>query len=611
MIPAEFGPIANHLWQSTLFAVAAALLTLALRRNSARVRYALWLAASYKFLIPFSWLVSFGHLLEWRSAPPLVPPAIATVMNVVGAPVFLMPPASVGATPQHSSLLPAAIWCIWACGFLVLTAGWARQWWQIRRMVKRGTRLDLGLAIPVVSVSSQLEPGVFGISRPVLLLPERIGKRLAPEQLRAVIAHELFHVRRRDNLAAAIHMLVEALFWFHPLVWWLDRRIVDERERSCDEQVLRMGGDPAVYVETILTVCKSYVAAPRACMSGISGADLKRRVVRIMSRDLTDKLTLARRAMLWAVGTAAVAGPLALGVMNAPLLGAQNATVDWEKAAGGKMKFEVASVKENNSPPSADTVHFNVPITTWDFPVGAPTGGLYSATNLPVAVYLGFAYKIQGYALDDLERQLQSAGFSAKRYDIEARGAGNPTRDQYRLMMQSLLADRFKLAFHWGTKQMLVMALVLDKPGKLGHQLRAHVDVPPCPDSPDVVLPQTVPSAAGGFPLDCGVIAHDRKNVATGNTRYFARNVSMASLATTLSYTSTSRDSGKPVVDETGLTGNYDFIFEFTPDNSNQPQPDAISLTGALKDDLGLKLEPATAPVEVPILDHIEEPSPN
>ena len=58
-------------------------------------------------------------------------------------------------------------------------------------------------------------------------------------QLEAVIAHELCHVRHRDNLIAAIHMFVETVFWFHPLVWWIGKRMVEERERACDEEVLR------------------------------------------------------------------------------------------------------------------------------------------------------------------------------------------------------------------------------------------------------------------------------------------------------------------------------------------------------------------------------------
>ena len=106
---------------------------------------------------------------------------------------------------------------------------------------------------------NRIEPGVFGVFRPVLLLPEGIAQRLTPDQLRAVVAHEMSHVRRRDNVANAIHMLAEALFWFHPLVWWIERRLLDEQERACDEEVLREGGDPQVYAESIMRICEFYV----------------------------------------------------------------------------------------------------------------------------------------------------------------------------------------------------------------------------------------------------------------------------------------------------------------------------------------------------------------
>src|SRR4029077_8104902 len=98
------------------------------------------------------------------------------------------------------------------------------------------------------------------------------------------LAHELCHVRHRDNLTAAIHMLVEALFWFYPPVWWLGARLIDERERACDEEVLHLGGEPQVYAEGILKVCKSYLETPMACVSGISGSDLKKRIMRIMAK---------------------------------------------------------------------------------------------------------------------------------------------------------------------------------------------------------------------------------------------------------------------------------------------------------------------------------------
>src|SRR4029077_3441034 len=136
--------------------------------------------------------------------------------------------------------------------------------------------------IDLVLSRTSLEPGIFGITRPVLVWPEGISKHLEDAHLEAILAHELWHVRRRDNLAAALHMLVEAMFWFHPLVWWLGARLVEERERACDEEVLRLGNSPETYAEGILKVCKLYVESPVLCVSGVTGANLKRRIEEIM-----------------------------------------------------------------------------------------------------------------------------------------------------------------------------------------------------------------------------------------------------------------------------------------------------------------------------------------
>ena len=118
---------------------------------------------------------------------------------------------------------------------------------------------------------------MFGVFRPVLLLPEGIFERLTPEQLQAVIAHELCHVRHRDNLIAAIHMFVETVFWFHPLVWWIGKRMVEERERACDEEVLR---DSAAEPRSLRGRDSQRLQALRGiaagCVSGVPGSDLKK-----------------------------------------------------------------------------------------------------------------------------------------------------------------------------------------------------------------------------------------------------------------------------------------------------------------------------------------------
>src|SRR5580704_15823123 len=106
MIPAILPLVANHLWQSTLFAAAAWLLTLTLRRNRAAVRYWIWLAASAKFLIPFSLLVSAGSQLGWRAAPAVAQPQFPSVMEEIGQP-FAAPAPAVRLSGEHPA--PAAL----------------------------------------------------------------------------------------------------------------------------------------------------------------------------------------------------------------------------------------------------------------------------------------------------------------------------------------------------------------------------------------------------------------------------------------------------------------------------------------------------------------------
>src|SRR5207249_900085 len=131
-----------------------------------------------------------------------------------------------------------------------------------------------------------------------LLVPAGIEDHLTPPQLEAVLAHEMCHVRRRDNLTATIHMLVEAVFWFHPLVWWIGARLVDERERACDEHVLRVFEEPQTYAAGILEVCKLYVESPLACVSGVTGSHLRKRIEDIMINRVGRTLNFARKAGL-------------------------------------------------------------------------------------------------------------------------------------------------------------------------------------------------------------------------------------------------------------------------------------------------------------------------
>ncbi len=324
-----------HLWQSTLFALAAGMLTLACRQNRAKVRYWLWLSASIKFLLPFALLIGLGGRLGWgpvaqRIASPDVSIAVERLALPFAEPLPIASAAP--AVPAPVSWTRFAIPAVWLAGLVAIALIRLRLWLRIRAAVRASTPLDIPAAVEVRSAPGLLEPGVVGLLRPVLLLPEGIADRLTPSQLEAVLAHELCHVRRRDNLFASVHMLVEALFWFHPLVWWIGTRLVEERERACDEGVLTLGNEPRVYADAILSVCKLYVESPLQCVAGVTGADLKRRIEAIMTNRTGRGLDLARKLLLASAGVAAVAGPVAIGVLlgvgDAPLVHAQSAAIE-------------------------------------------------------------------------------------------------------------------------------------------------------------------------------------------------------------------------------------------------------------------------------------------
>jgi len=312
------GEIFNHLWQSTLFAILAGVLTLAFRKNRAQVRYWLWFSASLKFLIPFWLLLALGGYLGRSPAAKNIsfPAVTYTVVQVAEPFPEATPPAA--AARLHHDWIPLELFGVWVCGLAGIALLRLRDWLRIRSAERASISLDLPFPIEVRSSPALLEPGVVGFFRPVLLCPAGIKERLTPSQLQAVLAHELCHIRRRDNLTAALHMMVEAVFWFHPLVWWISARLMEERERACDEDVLESGGEPQVYAESILKTCQFCVESPLTCVSGVTGGDLKKRITHIMTRYSPVKLGFGKKLLLVAIAASAIAIPLVFGLLNAP-----------------------------------------------------------------------------------------------------------------------------------------------------------------------------------------------------------------------------------------------------------------------------------------------------
>lgn len=580
--------LANHLWQSTLFAALTALLAWTLRNHRARVRHALWLAASIKFLAPLSVLMALGGAIEWRTVP-VAGQSAALAVDAVTRP-FAVAAAAVPTRAPAANPLPAILWCLWGCGFAGITVSWLVRWRRLRAAVRGGTALDLGLPIRAVCAAGAMEPGVFGVFSPVLVLPEAIFEKLTPEQLRAVIAHELCHVRHRDNLIAALHMAVETVFWFHPLVWWIGKQMVAEREAACDEEVVRLGSEPRTYAEGILNVCKLYVESPLPCASGVTGADLKRRIATIMSRRKALSLRLWHKIALAGCGLAAVAAPFLLGVLHAPAARAQAANANQPRP-----EFEVASIKPSAGGPGSF--------------IGTERNGVFNAKNMPLLGIISQAYGVQGFQIYGAPSWTRSETFDIVAKPEVSEGAG-PSKEtsaarwaNLLLRLQGLLESRCSLKVHRETKELPVLDLVVAKGGlKL------------LPSECLVFDPQNPPPnpPSGENPKFCGNLGQHRQGELSGYGNEMATFVQWLA-----------RQTNRTVIDKTGYAAKFNVKLEWTPEilaggpnaegKGENPAPGANgpSLFTALQEQMGLKLENSKGPVEVLVIDHVDRPTGN
>jgi uncharacterized protein (TIGR03435 family) len=280
------------------------------------------------------------------------------------------------------------------------------------------------------------------------------------------------------------------------------------------------------------------------------------------------------------------------------------------KAGAQRPAFEVESVKPNASNAPANSRFALGPGDAY-----AP-GGLFLATNQPLIVYLRFAYRLGQSDLLGLPAWVYD-----DRFDVEARAPGSATKDEMRLMMQGLLADRFELATHTERRTKPVFNLVLSKAGKTGPQLRPHVDDEECSSASASTTPSATlrgtrsasPTSALRLPpISCGRIGPVSAS-APNRGRLVGRGVTMARVASVLMNPFTGVE--RPVRDRTALTGTFDLSVEWTlPSDPTEPVQSGdtgSTFLEALQEQLGLKLKAANGPVDVLVIDHVEQPTPD
>ncbi len=627
----DSGPaLANHLWQSTAFLAGVWLLTLVLRRNEARVRYWLWLAASAKFLLPFSVLTELGRILSGpRHVQP--PAGVASVIEIASRPFSEIAASLVPSTPHPAGVIhpavpwvPAILAVVWLCGTATVSLLWYLRWRQVaaarRRAipVEKGRELSIlrrlegttGAPAGVALLRSQetAEPGIFGIFRPVLLWPQMLSERLEDEHVEAILAHELSHARRHDNLAAALHMIVEAVFWFHPAVWWMEIRMLEERERACDEAVIRGAARPEIYAESLLMTSRFCVESPLLCAAGVTGADLRSRVARILSGAGVQRLTARKKTLLGMAAVFALGVPFAFGLLHpaqavpaaAQATSTQNTPGPTDPAAAKVPEFAVASIKLDKSGTNMVRTMFG------------PDG--FSVTNAPLKLLIREAFDVND---DQIEGEPAWAGSS--RFDIDAKvdpadvpALKNLTFDQRKQMVRALLEDRFALKTHEETKDLPVYVLVIAKGGSKLHEAKPGDTYPNGLKGPD------------GKPGAAGMMMFNADGQLTG------QGVELSALTRILS-----QQTGHTVIDKTGLTTKYDFTLQLPARRGPIPPPpppggapaaggggpatggddgtddSGPSIFTALEEQLGLKLESQKAPLPLIVIDHIEQPSAN
>jgi uncharacterized protein (TIGR03435 family) len=620
---------ANHLWQSTLTAGLAAGLVWTLRKSEARLRHVIWMLASLKFLVPFALLEQIGtRLMTQRISEAPSNPVVTTLLQV-GQP-FAPSSAVVHERAAASTPFPWVLCLVllWAAGAAAVLFTWLVRMQRVRRMVRAAVPQHSGPEadtlrriantahirhpLPLLMSKDCMEPGVFGIFRPVLLWPEGISAHLDDAQISAIVAHEVWHVRRRDNLFALLHMFVEAAFWFHPLVWWMGARLLEERERSCDEAVLQTGNEPAQYADAILKACRFCVESPLICVSGVSGSDLKRRMVQIMNA-ATVPLSRSRKMLLASVAVATLAGPIVVGALHPRVVIAQEP----QGQNTANLHFDSASLTPSKS--GSKNVFF------------MRHGDEFIDQNITLKDLIAMAYGVRP------ERIVGGPDWiNTQRFDFEARWTPKPGMTSEVLPPPPPGSDALAPVQQDSKVLAPPSPEISMRTSTIGNADTAHgamiVMEPPAPAALQAMLRNflaehvnlKIHDESAVLPVYDLVVANGGSKLAPSNEQPES-NVTQVRIDTRVEARATNGQQSfaimngnlrvlcdnlsmhldREVVDKTGLNGRYNFEIAFPA----QADPDQIA--SALRDQYGLDLQSTQRPMEVHAIDSVQMPQSN
>jgi hypothetical protein len=302
------------------------------------------------------------------------------------------------------------------------------EWQQALDRLK--TRIRVGRPVRLLVSSLVQAPAVVGWLRPVVLVPVGALAGLPPEQVEALLLHELAHIRRHDYLVNIVQSVVEVLLFYHPAVWWVSGQIRAERELCCDDLAVCVNGDALTYARA-LAERESARPAHFTAVIAATGGSLAHRIARLLGQQRPAPRPLSGPAIVTAALLPAIT---AFAVFGQPV---------------ARPTFEVASIK---------------PSPGRSLRMVRPLPGRLTA-DAPVRLLMQNAYTVQPFQIVG-----GPAWTDSEQYEIEAKAGGNASRAQMFLMLQSLLEDRFQLKSHRETRELPVYALVAARRGlKLPH----------------------------------------------------------------------------------------------------------------------------------------------
>ena len=340
----------NHLWQSTLFGLFIVLVILFLNNASANTRYIVGWIGLIKFILPSALLYQAGQSLQlsffnkefWNieGLIPFNPQFTEPLFLFNKTDSLLVEPVSITTVSPYSGItLLNILGFIWLVGALLIFVRWQYQLHNLKRELLTQSRpaneslntllkqlrvkINLKNNVSALLIDKKIEPGVLGVFTSKLILPDYLVKNLSAKELEPILIHELAHAKRRDNLWGFLQMVLFCLLWFNPLIWWLNRRLTWESERSCDETVLIQSKDKNNYAKGIIMVSHYCIGLKTPGFSGINDIRLENRlesIIRFNGNKLFSRFThrfIIVTALFFLFLTTSTSGFLAhLGALN-------------------------------------------------------------------------------------------------------------------------------------------------------------------------------------------------------------------------------------------------------------------------------------------------------